>query len=106
MRYTCNVEGFEHCFVEVSERWTRGDVKNFFAMKGEEYLALLRSKIVAIHLDATSPIDAPEKLTSAAADDVDYQVWRWFSVAVQKGVDDLYSMGEENARRWLQGSAN
>jgi hypothetical protein len=107
MRYTCNVPGFENCFVEVSERWTRGDVKNFFALKGEEYLTLLRAKIVAIHLDTDStPIDDAEKLTSDAADNVDYMLWRWFSVAVQKGVDDLYAMGEASARRWLDGVAN
>lgn len=107
MRYTSNVPGFEHCFVDISERWTRGNVKDFFALKGEEYLALVRSKIVAIHLDTDgNPIDSPDKLTSDAADNVDYQLWRWFSVALQKGVDDLYALGEATARRWLDGSVN
>ena len=107
MRYVSNIEGLEHCFVEVSERWTRGDVKNFFALKGEDFLTLVRSKVVAIHLETDGePIDAPDKLTSDNADNVDYQLWRWFSVALQKGVDDLYALGEANARRWLDGSAN
>lgn len=107
MRYNSNVPGLEHCFVEISERWTRGDVKNFFALKGDEFLALVRSKVVAIHLEAEGgAIDTPDKLTSDNADNVDYQLWRWFSVALQKGVDDLYALGEATARRWLDASGN
>lgn len=108
MRYTSNVPGFESNFLEVSEHWTRKEVRQFYAVKGEEYLKLIRSKLVAIHLDTESgvPIDTPDKFTDENTDGVDYLVWRWVSIALNRGIDDLYALGEETARLWLAESAS
>lgn len=104
MRYQCDIPGFEDNFFDLSERWTRGEVKAFFAETGEPYLALIRAKLTAIHLAAEPPtgaITTPEQLTSAATDDIDLAVWKWFSTAINRGVDDLYRLGEAHASRWL-----
>ena len=101
MRYTCDIPGFEDCWFELSERWTRGELKAFFADRGEDYLALVRKKLTAIHMPIeTGAIDAPEALTMEAADGVDIMLWKWFGTALNMGVDELYSMGEAHARRW------
>lgn len=102
MRYDCNIEGFEDCFVEFSERWTRNQVKTYFAAKNEDYFDLLRSKIVSLHLDVEGgAIDDPDQLTLEAADDMDMILWRWFATAAAKCIEDLNSLGEAHARRWL-----
>lgn len=100
MRFDCPVHGFEDNFVEITERWSRKDVRNFYELKGEEYLSHLRTKIVSINLG--SSVQSPEDFTSEKIEDVDMQVWKWFSTAVNLALDTLYSMGEEIASRWLR----
>ena len=101
MKYQCDIPGFEDCFVELSERWTRGQLTKFFTVNGDEYLDLIRSKITAIHLTTEDGvIDTPEALTMEATDQVDIWLWKWFGTAIAVGVDELYSMGEAHARRW------
>lgn len=107
MRYLCNIEGFDGCFVEFSERWTRIQVKTYFSAKNEEYFDLLRSKIISLHLVVEGgAIDNPDELTLAATDDMDMMLWRWFATAAAKCIDDLNSLGEAHARRWLDVQEN
>lgn len=106
LKYTCDIPGFEDCWFELSERWTRGELKAFFADRGDAYLALIRKKIVAIHMTADpdqidgGAITDPAQLTPEATDHVDITLWKWFATALNVGVDELYSMGEAHARRW------
>lgn len=106
MRYDCPVPEFPDDYVEISERWSRGEVKAFFSANGDEYLDLVKRKVVALRLTTTDgAITEPEQLTLEAIDTVDVHVWKWFSVAINRGVDTLYTLGEEIALRWLRGSA-
>jgi hypothetical protein len=101
MKYQCDIPGFEDCYVELSQHWTRGQLTKFFTVTGADYLDLIRSKITAIYLRTeTGAIEQPEQLTIDASDDVDIWLWKWFGTAVAVGVDELYSMGEAHARRW------
>ena len=107
MRYDCTIPGFEGNFVELSDNWTRGDVRQYFALKGDDYLNFIRSKIVTVHLQmADGAIDCAEKFTNENIDNVHLHVWRWVGLAIQKGVDDLYALGEASARLSLGVSAN
>lgn len=100
-KYTCDIPGFEDCWFEISERWTRGELKSFFAETGDAYLDLIRRKIVAIHMPTEGdPITEPAHLVNENIDRVDIWVWKWFGTAIAVGVDELYSMGEAHARRW------
>lgn len=105
MRYQCDIEGYEDCFIELKQSWTRGEIKRFFNQSGDEWLGLLRSKIETIHLRQANGdvIDTPEKFTNDSVDEVDFVFWRWVQAALQKAIDDLQNLGEENARRWLDG---
>lgn len=104
-RYTCDIPGYESCYLELSSRWTKGEVRRFFADNGEAWFALMRSKIVAIYLtqETGGAIDSAEAFVNGAVDEVDYVVWRWVQTAAQKAIDDLHSLGEASARRWLDG---
>lgn len=104
MKYQCDIPGFEECFIDVSERWTRGETSAFFELRDEAYLALISKKIVALHLVAEPPtgvITEPAQLTPAAVNDIDMMLWKWFSTALNKAVDDLYALGKAHASRWL-----
>jgi hypothetical protein len=102
MKYQCDIPGFEECYIELSERWTRGELKAFFAETGDAYLDLVRNKITACYLttEGGGVIAKPEHLTNENIDLIDIWLWKWFGTAVAVGVDELYSMGEAHARRW------
>ena len=108
MRYTCDLPGFEDNYIEVSDRWTRGQASRVLSVQGDEYFKLISIKLTAVHLSRSGedgtpidPIDKPSDFSETAIEGVDYMVWRWFATAIVKGVSDLYSLGEANASRWF-----
>jgi hypothetical protein len=107
MRYQCDIPGFEDNFIELSERWTRGELATVDTLEGEAYFWLLRRKLTAVYLsrvdeigDSINPIDTPAGFTREATEAIDFMVWRWVAHAMRKGINTLYSLGEESARRW------
>jgi hypothetical protein len=108
MRYQCDIPGFEDNFIELSERWTRRELATVDTIEGEAYFALLRRKLTGVHLtrideetgNAIDPIDTPAGFTREATEAIDFMVWRWVAHAMRKGINTLYSLGEERARRW------
>lgn len=100
-RYVCDLPGYEDCYVQIGDNWTRGDMKKFNVTWGAEFLDLVRPKLVSISLPG---ILHPEDLTAENTDALDYTLWRWLASALQKGKDDLQSMGEATVRRSLDGS--
>lgn len=103
MKYNCPIPEFEECYVEMSENWTRGQVKTFFSASGEAYVQVLKKKILSINLKTENgAITLPEELTEANIENVDMILWKWFSTAINAGIDRLYSLGEEIAQSWLK----
>ena len=108
MRYTCDLPGFEDNYIEVSDRWTRGQASRVLSVQGDDYFKLISMKLTAVYLSrsdeagaAIDPIDKPSDFSETAIEGVDYMVWRWFATAIVKGVSDLYSLGEAHASRWF-----
>lgn len=101
-KYICDIPGYADCFVQISDNWTRGDMKRFSVTWGADFLELVRPKLVSISL--FGGIDTPAALTTENTDALPYTLWRWLATALQKGKDDLHSMGEATARRSLDGS--
>lgn len=104
MRYECN--DFPGAFVEFSDAWSRKQLRDAWNVQGEEYMSLVRSKIVACYLPTLDgdAIDAPEKLTLDSADDMDMRLWRWFSATVPKALDDVLKLGETVAASLWSGT--
>lgn len=100
-KYICDIPGYADYFVQISDNWTRGDMKRFSITWGADFLELVRPKLVSISLPG---IDTPNALTTENTDALPYALWRWLATALQKGKDDLHSMGEATARRSLDGS--
>lgn len=97
MRYEYDDLG---AFVEFSDSWTRKQIKNAWnGGNAEEYLALVRSKIVDCYLPVVDgdPIDAPDKLTVDNVDEMDIRLWQWFSATVPKALNDIMQLGEAAA---------
>ncbi len=103
MKYDCDIPGLEHNFIELRDDWSRGQVREFWTAKGEEYIALIAKKITAAHLDVPDgePLTSGEQLTVDALDTVDSRVFQWFMVVPVAHVQALGDMGEAARRRLL-----
>ena len=101
MRIDCDVPGFEHCFIEMSERWTRREMRDFWTIQGEEYLALIARKTVSLHLetDDGDSLTSPADLTEVALDQLDYLLFSWFNTVPIITVQELQRLGEATRRR-------
>ena len=104
MRYECDFPGYEDCFIEVSESWTRSEIRRFYADGDKpEWFEMIKSKIVSINLrTSTGVIDSPEKFVESEVDDMDYQIWQWVSAALIKAHVDVRKLGEAPALRWYE----
>lgn len=117
MRFTCDIPGFEDCWIEISDFWTRKDRNDF--LKASEfgadeepdehgyrpgdyaYCDALRRKVEAVHLRTVDGdiIDDPEELTpSAFQERLDDSVATWISYTPVAAYDSRRKLGEARGR--------
>jgi hypothetical protein len=94
MRY----EYAESAYVELSDSWTRREVREFMEADGEGSLLMLKSHIVSICLPG---IASAEDITEEAIDEMDWQLWRWFSALPVAHLNSLYELGEKKRQQLL-----
>jgi hypothetical protein len=101
IRVDCTTPGLEHCFIEVSERWTRADIQALF--EPGKAAELFRRKVTACHLagvDGAAITNAPGTYDEAGelAADLDVRLVRFVPAALVLAVDEIASLGKANAR--------
>lgn len=103
IRRECPIEGYTDNFVEVTDKWTRGEVRAYWRESGEKFLEIYRKKITAVHLtvEGGEPITQPAAIQDEQVDGVDYVVWRWFGQAFQEAVNEVQRLGEEKVQQLL-----
>lgn len=108
MRYQCDLEGFEHCFVEWSDKWSRKDVKDWTAASGiEANCEIYRRKLITCRLDCidAEPITKSEQITDEGTEPMDYELFRWFVTTVSVHVNRMGNLGEASGRRLFSTAA-
>lgn len=105
MRINCKLPGYEECFVEVSEKWTRGEIRRFWRGAlgtGEESDAdnLLVQKTVAVHLVTADgmEIDDADDLNDEMLDSLDYELYIWLSNAYGEAIAELQKLTKKNVQ--------
>lgn len=98
-RYDCEHDEFSGAFVELSDVWTRGEMRRFANEQTDPdaYWQLIRNKITALSLPTVDgdTIDNPDLLTDEdVLDAIDVRLWQWFSYVPIKHVGDLRKLGE------------
>ena len=98
-RYECEHKEFAGAYVELSDVWTRGEMRRFAAEQTDPdaYWSLIRSKITSLSLPTVDGdvIDNPDMLTDEdVLDAVDVRLWQWFSYVPIKHVGELRKLGE------------
>lgn len=111
IRKECPLEGYEDCFFEIADKWTRGDLRGYWNKSGDEFFAIYRRKLVSLRLTTeadgvpTGAIVAPADLKDEQIDQVDWSLWRWFSTAFSEAVNEVQRLGEERAQQSLLSTA-
>lgn len=87
---------FEGRFVEYSDAWSVGQRNRFYALKGEEFVALIASKIVALNLPCAEgdDITGPAALTIESLERLDDRTLRWFLDTAADCVVEIGLLGE------------
>ena len=97
----CSTPDLEHCYIEVSERWTRADIQSLFV--AEQAADLFRRKVTSCHLECVNG----EPITDSAgvycedgtlAPDLDVRLIHFVPSALVMAVDRIASLGKANAR--------
>jgi len=106
MRYTCDIPGFEDCYIEFSDAWSRREFREFFKdtktdEDKESWLALVRHKIDVLHIKLMRghAIDTPSEFTDDALDDMDVRLFKWLMSAILKAPSDISDLGKAAGRR-------
>jgi hypothetical protein len=102
-KFVCPVETYEDCFIEISDQWSRADVRNFSRSSGEEYIELVKSKVTAIHIRTfNGVIDSPAKFTEKNLDAVYWPVFSWLMTTPGRTVQETLNLGEAIRRQSSQ----
>ena len=107
MRYDCTEPGFENCWVEFSDAWTRKDMREFWAdLETPEqvagWLALVQRKITGCHLATTEgdAITSGADITEQAMDErMDMRLYSWLQSVLIKAATDVAILGKAAGRR-------
>ena len=95
-KYTCDIPGLEDNFIELSDSWSRREVRDFYQFKDTEYLALLQSKLVACHLarPGAEPLTEPVAFDADVMDTLDMRIVHWVAGVPVAHVAGLGNLGE------------
>lgn len=91
---------FEGAFVEYSDAWSVGQRNAFWAAQGDEFLAILRTKITVLHLPALEgePLDTASAVTAPDMDRLDVRLYEWFRGTWMACLLDIGKLGEAQRR--------
>jgi len=99
-RVTCTTEGFTDNWVELSENWTRREVKELDAANVAGVMAILRTRAsdCNILLSDGTVITDPQQLAEEYLDACDQQVWGFILGCQFREVAALQALGNFSVR--------
>jgi len=99
-RVTCTTEGFTDNWIELSESWTRREVRELDRATVAGVLETLRKKATGCNIILSSGETVTEvtKLTEDDLEDCDQQVWGFILGCQFRAVAALQSLGNFNVR--------
>jgi hypothetical protein len=101
LRYTCDEPGLEENWLDISERWTLRERREFWETGTDEaVLEWARRKVDGCHIVAETGavLTQGADLTLASLDDVDLRVVGFIGRALVEAVGSLGNLGNASAR--------
>jgi hypothetical protein len=117
MRYDCDDPAFVGDYLELSDSWSRAQVRAIWgaipddtanADEAEEtFLALLRPKVLRVHLTCVDaePITDVAELVPARTEQMDTRLYAWFGMVWVRHLSELANLGNALRRSLVATSA-
>lgn len=103
MRYTCDIQGLENCFVELSDRWSVDEALRFWdeTQPLADFHALICKKTIALHLECVDadPITGPVALTKEVIGAMDRRLLEWVRGVPHKHMREIADLGNASRLR-------
>jgi hypothetical protein len=106
IRIYCDDPEYGETWIDLSPRWTQGDMQKMLEVQGDEFYAFLRSKCIACHIQTAdgAAITDPAQLTDAGMVDVDVLLIGWLGRSMPLAVAKRRALGNASARLSLPNS--
>lgn len=105
IRVECSTPGLEENWVEVDEVWSRGELRQYTTLKGEEFVTLWQKKVTACNfVTVTGEAITDPKQVHDRLDDLDLRLVGFITAAPLEATNYLLALGELNRRLSSAGS--
>jgi len=100
IRIYCDDAEYGETWIDLSPRWTQGDMQKMLDVTGDDFYAFLRSKCIACHIQTADggAIDDPKQISDAGLTDVDVLLIGWLGRSMPLAVAKRRALGNASAR--------
>jgi len=100
IRIYCDDAEYGETWIDLSPRWTQGDMQKMLDVTGDDFYAFLRSKCVACHIQTADggAITDPAQISDAGLTDVDVLLIGWLGRSMPLAIAKRRALGNASAR--------
>ena len=100
IRIYCDDAEYGETWIDLSPRWSQGDMAKMLAVQGDDFYTFLRGKCVACHIQTIDGdvITDPAQITDAGLTDVDVLLIGWLGRSMPLAVAKRRALGNASAR--------
>jgi len=100
IRIYCDDAEYGETWIDLSPRWTQGDMQKMLQVQGDEFYAFLRSKTVACHIQTADggAITDPAQISDEGMVDVDVMLVGWLGATMPRAIAKRRALGNASAR--------
>jgi len=100
IRIYCDDAEYGETWIDLSPRWTQGDMQKMLDVTGDDFYAFLRSKCVACHIQTVDggAITDPAQISDAGLTDVDVLLIGWLGRSMPLAIAKRRALGNASAR--------
>lgn len=105
VKVECSTPGLEANWIEVSDVWSRGELRDYTSLKGDQFIELWRRKVTGVNLATVTGevIDDPA-VVHDKLDDLDLRLIGFITAALLEATSYLLVLGEVNRRLSFAGT--
>lgn len=100
IRIYCDDPDHTETWIDITPRWTQGDIQKMLTVQGDEFYAFLRSKTVACHIQMANgeAVTDPALISDEGLIDADVLLFGWLGAAMPQAIARRRALGNASAR--------